>query len=65
MVGSTAFRLLVLSLALSALACAGPPLLCAAHHLHSIHGGTIRVSGAAPDLRWDLPLFSCISDRYV
>jgi hypothetical protein len=31
----------------------------------AIHGGTIRVSGAAPDLRWDLPLFSCIRDRYV
>ena len=32
---------------------------------HRNRGGTIRVSGAAPDLRWDLPLVSCISDRYV
>lgn len=39
--------------------------VCAAHHLHGIHGGTIRVSGAAPALRWELPLFSCIGDRYV
>jgi hypothetical protein len=40
--------------------------VCAAHHLHGIHGGTIRVTGTAPEaLRWDLPLFSCIGDRYV
>ncbi|MCC6765106.1 MAG: HNH endonuclease [Deltaproteobacteria bacterium] len=40
--------------------------VCAAHHLHGIHAGIIRVAGTAPDgLRWDLPLFSCIGDRYV
>jgi hypothetical protein len=39
--------------------------VCAAHHLHGIHAGIVRVHGAAPDLRWDLPLFSCIGDRYV
>jgi 5-methylcytosine-specific restriction endonuclease McrA len=31
--------------------------LCAAHHLHGIHGGYIRVTGKAPDqLRWELGL---------
>lgn len=40
--------------------------VCAAHHLHGIHAGIVRVSGAAPAaLRWELPLFSCIGDRYV
>jgi hypothetical protein len=39
--------------------------VCAAHHLHGIHAGIIRASGEAPLLRWDLPLFSCIGDRYV
>jgi hypothetical protein len=29
--------------------------ICAAHHLHGVHDGTIRVSGTAPDdLAWDL-----------
>ena len=29
--------------------------LCAAHHLHGVHMGWIRVSGTAPDgLRWEL-----------
>jgi hypothetical protein len=29
--------------------------VCAAHHLHGIHRGWIRVSGTAPDgLRWEV-----------
>jgi hypothetical protein len=29
--------------------------LCAAHHLHGVHAGYVRVSGRAPDaLRWEL-----------
>jgi hypothetical protein len=29
--------------------------LCAAHHLHGVHAGLVRVSGRAPDaLRWEL-----------
>ena len=40
--------------------------VCAAHHLHGIHAGVVKVTGTAPfALRWDLPLFSCIGDRYV
>jgi hypothetical protein len=40
--------------------------VCAAHHLHGIHAGLVKVTGTAPTaLRWDLPLFSCIGDRYV
>ncbi len=40
--------------------------VCAGHHLHGIHAGFIRVQGTAPTaLRWELPLFSCIGDRYV
>lgn len=40
--------------------------VCAAHHLHGIHAGLVKVTGTAPAaLRWDLPLFSCIGDRYV
>jgi 5-methylcytosine-specific restriction endonuclease McrA len=31
--------------------------LCAAHHLHGVHGGHIRVTGKAPDqLQWELGL---------
>jgi phosphatidylserine/phosphatidylglycerophosphate/cardiolipin synthase-like enzyme len=31
--------------------------LCAAHHLHGIHGGRMRVTGAAPDkLAWEFGL---------
>jgi hypothetical protein len=46
--------------------CGNRTTVCAAHHLHGIHGGTIHVTGEAPHaLRWDLPLFSCIGDRYV
>jgi hypothetical protein len=31
--------------------------LCAAHHLHGIHGGRIRVTGRAPDaLVWEFGL---------
>jgi hypothetical protein len=28
--------------------------LCAAHHLHGVHGGWIRVRGRAPALAWEL-----------
>ena len=31
--------------------------LCAAHHLHGIHGGRMRVTGTAPDkLVWEFGL---------
>jgi hypothetical protein len=31
--------------------------LCAAHHLHGIHGGRMRVTGTAPDkLAWEFGL---------
>jgi hypothetical protein len=47
--------------------------VCAAHHLHGIHGGRTRASGTAPDaIRWELgvrphgpPLLRLIGDRYV
>jgi hypothetical protein len=47
--------------------------VCAAHHLRGIHGGTIRVTGRAPDrLAWAIgcrpggpPLFRTRGDRYV
>lgn len=46
--------------------------VCAAHHLHGIHAGVIRASGAVPAVHWELgvrpgapPLLSCIGDRYV
>jgi hypothetical protein len=47
--------------------------VCAAHHLRGIHGGTIRVTGRAPDrLVWAVgcraegpPLFRTRGDRYV
>jgi hypothetical protein len=47
--------------------------VCAAHHLRGIHGGTIRVTGRAPDrLAWAIgcraggpPLFRTHGDRYV
>jgi hypothetical protein len=45
--------------------------ICAAHHLHGIHGGTIRAEGRAPDdIRWELgirgdrpALLSYVGDR--
>jgi hypothetical protein len=46
--------------------------VCAAHHLHGIHAGTIHASGTAPDaIEWQLgvrpgrpPYLSFIGDRY-
>ena len=46
--------------------------LCAAHHLHGIHGGTIRAWGTAPrSVYWHLgvranapPLLAYVGDRY-
>ena len=45
--------------------------VCAAHHLHGIHDGTIHAAGTAPDdVEWQLgvradaaPLLTCIGDR--
>jgi len=45
--------------------------ICAAHHLHGVHAGTIRASGEAPsDIRWELgvrsgapPLLTYVGDR--
>ncbi len=47
-------------------------VVCAAHHLHGIHDGTIRASGLAPHaIEWRLgvrtglpPLLVCLGDRY-
>jgi hypothetical protein len=47
--------------------------VCAAHHLHGLHDGTIRAEGAAPHaIEWHLgvrpgapPLLSFVGDRYV
>jgi hypothetical protein len=47
--------------------------ICAAHHLHGIHGFRIRVAGRAPDdLTWEIgvrrghpPLFRTHGDRYL
>jgi hypothetical protein len=47
--------------------------ICAAHHLHGIHGMRLRVTGAAPDgLTWEIgwrrgrpPLFRTHGDRYL
>jgi hypothetical protein len=47
--------------------------VCAAHHLHGVHGGSIRVWGSAPgDVHWELgvrpgapPLLSFVGDRRV
>ncbi len=47
--------------------------ICAAHHLHGVHAGTIRASGTAPDaIAWQLgvrpdapPLLTCVGDRMV
>ncbi|HYR95086.1 MAG TPA: HNH endonuclease signature motif containing protein [Candidatus Binatus sp.] len=47
--------------------------ICAAHHLHGIHGFRIRVGGVAPhDLTWEIglrtgrpPLFRTHGDRYL
>ena len=47
--------------------------VCAAHHLHGIHGGTIRVFGTAPsELHWELglrsnapPLLRYVGDRRI
>jgi hypothetical protein len=47
--------------------------LCAAHHLHGVHAGVVRVDGRAPDgLRWELgcttgrpPLMRLLGDRIV
>lgn len=47
--------------------------VCAAHHLHGIHAGTIRASGRAPSgIVWELgcsrgrePLLRLIGDRYA
>ena len=45
--------------------------ICAAHHLHGVHAGTIRASGEAPSgIRWELgvrsgapPLLTYVGDR--
>ncbi len=45
--------------------------ICASHHLHGIHGGTIRAYGTAPrGIHWQLgvragvpPLLACVGDR--
>lgn len=47
--------------------------VCAAHHLHGIHDGTIHASGQAPHaIEWRLgvrpgspPLLACVGDRYT
>jgi hypothetical protein len=47
--------------------------VCAAHHLHGLHAGTITASGTAPHaIEWRLgvrpnapPLLRCVGDRYV
>jgi Domain of unknown function (DUF222) len=47
--------------------------LCVWHHLRGVHGGVVRVRGAAPDeLRWEIgirrggpPLLRTIGDRYA
>jgi hypothetical protein len=47
--------------------------VCAAHHLHGIHDGTIRAEGAAPHaIEWQLgvrpnapPLLAFVGDRYA
>ncbi len=47
-------------------------VVCAAHHLHGIHDGTIHASGTAPHaIEWQLgvrpgaaPLLTCVGDRY-
>ena len=47
--------------------------VCAAHHLHGIHGGTIRAHGIAPsEITWELgcagerpPLMRLVGDRYA
>lgn len=47
--------------------------ICAAHHLHGIHGFRIKVDGVAPhDLTWQIglrtgrpPLFRTYGDRYL
>jgi len=47
--------------------------ICAAHHIHGIHGMRIKVSGVAPhDLTWEIglrrprpPLFRTHGDRYL
>jgi hypothetical protein len=52
--------------------CDNRTVVCAAHHLHGIHDGTIHAAGVAPHaIEWQLgvrpgapPFLACVGDRY-